>query len=503
MQKFTLLRSSNFILSLSMILLSSQVTAKPWLDAGDMRLRHELQILSDSGLLDAPLTTWPLASKDIHARLKTPEKGKPLRPELQDALNNIKQRLKEEDYITGFKVTGNARSKELLIRDFSGEGREKGSISYDGEWGNPIVDIRLKATVADETPHPDDSKFRLDESYIASDLGNWKFTVGKQSRYWGPSWDGSLILSNNARPIPSISVENVLSASEPDDFFLLRWLGKSKLHAFVGQLESDRGIPNTKLIGTRFSFRPFNSLEVGLHRTIQWGGDGQDESFSDFAKTFFSVRVDKQDGSLGTVRGNQIAGLDARWKLPVGGDNTHYALYGQYIGEDRVDGSILLGDEIFLLGGSVSGFSSKFKGTWRAYLEATDTSAGSYKGRDRNNIVYNHGTYTDGYRYLDVSMGHGIDSDSKIVSVGAMLTQDNGNFWRGWVKHTKLNTDGVGINPIAPNGREWSALGLSLDKNWREDLKINLGVQYISDKTIGEKRENDLAVSAGFTKTFQ
>ncbi len=83
-------------------------------------------------------------------------------------------------------------------------------------------------------------------------------------------------------------------------------------------------------------------LEIGLHRTIQWGGEGQDESISDFAKTFFSVRVDEQDGSLGTVRGNQIAGLDFRWKLPVGGQSKHYSVYGQYIGEDRVDGSILL-----------------------------------------------------------------------------------------------------------------------------------------------------------------
>ncbi len=45
-----------------------------------------------------------------------------------------------------------------------------------------------------------------------------------------------------------------------------------------------------------------------------------------------------------------------------------------------------------MLGGSVAGFSNKLKGSWRAYLEATDTSAGSFKGRDRNNIVYNHGS---------------------------------------------------------------------------------------------------------------
>ncbi len=93
---------------------------------------------------------------------------------MEAAFDSVKQRLIEEDYNSSFKVTGNARSKNLLIRDFSGEGREKYSVSYDGEWGNPIVDLRLKATLADKSDHPDDNAFRLDESYISSNLGNWR-----------------------------------------------------------------------------------------------------------------------------------------------------------------------------------------------------------------------------------------------------------------------------------------------------------------------------------------
>ncbi len=501
---FQVLRANttSVLFILPLLLISYGAFAKPWLDPGDVRLRHELQLLSDSGMLDAPITTWPLASKDIEANLKKPKEGEVIRPELQYALDSVRRRLVEEDYRKGYKLEAKARTKELLIRDFSGEGRDKGSISYDGEWGSPRFDLRLKASIADKSSHPNDKTFRLDESYIASDIGNWKFSVGQQSRYWGPGWDGSLILSNNARPFPSISVENVLSKGEPDDFFLLRWFGHSKLHAFVGQLESDRGIPNAKIIGTRASIRPHKSFEVGIHRTIQWGGEGQDESASDFFKALFSVRVDNQNGALGTVTGNSIAGLDARWNLPFGGKDKHYSLYTQYIGEDRVDGSILLGDEIFMVGGSVAGYSNKLNGSWRAYIEATDTSAANFKGRARNNIVYNHGSYTDGYRFQDVSLGHGIDSDSKIVSAGFLLNQSNGKFWRGWVKHAKLNEDGVGNNPIAQDGRKWTALGVSLDKKLNEDTRVNLGVQLISDQITGSKKDNDVAVSLGFSKLF-
>lgn len=473
--------------------------AKPWLDTGDMKLRHELQMLSDAGVLDVPLTTWPLATKDIHRSLKNASVVATSQPKLLAVIENVNKRLVDEDYGSSFKLKAEGRTKKLLIRDFSGEGREDASVSYDGQWGSSVVDLRLKASIVNKSNHPSDKTFRLDESYVASSFGKWKFTVGKQSRWWGPGWDGSLILSNNARPIPSLSLENV--SSEASDNKFLSWLGPNKLHMFIGQLESDRGVPNAKLIGTRFTFKPIKSLEVGLHRTIQWGGEGQDESFSNLIKTIASVRVDNQDGTLGTVNGNQIAGLDVRWNLPISSNN-NYSLYSQYIGEDRVDGSLLLGDETFLLGGSISGFSSNLKGSWRTYLEATDTSAASFKGRARNNIIYNHGTYTDGYRYQDLSLGHGIDSDSRLISAGAMLSQKNGDFWRGWVKHAKLNTDGVGQNPIAPKGKKWTAIGVSLDKPINSQTRLNVGVQFISEQIIGEKKSNDLAVSIGFTRSF-
>ena len=498
-------KTKSFVIigALPFLMSSFSAYAKPWLDTGDMRLRHQLEVLSDAGILNAPITTWPLSSRDIFERLEQPAKGAKIPPAVKAALNAVNKRLSEEDFNSSFKVTGSGYSKKLLIRDFSGEGRESALLSYDGEWGSPFVDFRLKASIADKSDHPSDGTFRLDESYIASNLGDWKITVGQQSRWWGPGWDGSLILSNNARPIPSISIENISSGPFENKFLkkYFNWVGPNKLHMFIGKLESKRGVPNTKLIGTRFSFRPLKTLEVGLHRTIQWGGEGQDESFSSLLKAIASIRVDRQDGALGTVEGNQIAGLDWKWKLPISGDN-FYTFYGQYIGEDRVDGSLFLGDEVFLLGGSVSGFSNQLGGSWRTYIEATDTSAASWKGRDRNNIVYNHGAYTDGYRYQGLSMGHGADSDSRVVSAGAILSQDNGNFWRGWVKHARLNEDGVGNNPVAPNGATWSSLGVSLERKLNELTSVNVGAQLISEKTVGTDRDTDLAVSVGFSRSF-
>ncbi len=38
-------------------------------------------------------------------------------------------------------------------------------------------------------------------------LGNWNISAGAIDRWWGPGWEGSLILSNNARPVPSIGID--------------------------------------------------------------------------------------------------------------------------------------------------------------------------------------------------------------------------------------------------------------------------------------------------------
>ncbi len=469
--------------------------AKPWLDTGNMRLRHELQLLSDADLLDVPLTTWPLSSEDIKSHLKQPLNS--VDYTYQQAINDINKQLSIQD----FSVSGNFRSKELLVRDFSGDGKEKSILSYQGDWSTPKINVRLNASIADKSAHPSDRTFRLDESYISTSLKKWRFTAGLQSRWWGPSWDGSLILSNNARPIPSLSFENI--KSNPFKSKYLRWLGPTKLHLFIGQLESKRAVPNTKLIGARFTFKPSRSLEIGLHRSIQWGGKGQDNSFSDFIKTIISKRyTPKENQRIGSVRGNQIAGADFRWKLPITAKN-NYALYGQFIAEDRNEDSLLLGDISVLLGGSTSGYSKKLNGSWRTYIEATDTSASTITNdRERNNITYNHSTYKDGYRHQGISMGHGIDSDSRMISIGTMLSRDNGDFWRVWAKHAKLNEDGKGINPIAPNGKQWSAIGLSLDKKFNKNIRLNLGTQFISEKDTGKKRHNDMEISTGFSFSF-
>ena len=50
----------------ALVLLAVQAAAAdPWLAPGDARLRHDLQLLSDSGIVRAPLTAWPVSWAEV------------------------------------------------------------------------------------------------------------------------------------------------------------------------------------------------------------------------------------------------------------------------------------------------------------------------------------------------------------------------------------------------------------------------------------------------------
>ena len=471
---------------------SPQVCAGSWLDTGDVLLRHQLQLLADSSELKAPLTTWPLSAADITASLKNSQREIGLSSSL---LSVVSHHLTNQD--SNFSIGAEFVTDYLLIRDFSGDGQKKSKFFYDGAYQGDFVNARLKAALVEKSGHPDDDNLALDESYLSTSFRNWKLTAGKQSRWWGPGWDGSLILSNNARPIPSVSLDRDIS--KPFENKYLKWVGPWKLSIFAGQLESSRHIPDVKLLGARLNFKPTHKLEIGLSRTAQWGGEGRPQTLSSLLNSIAGIDNYYADrpGGKSEEPGNQLAGVDFRWRSPLG--NAPYAIYGQFIGEDEANK--LPSKNIGLLGAELWGGRDSFKSSWRLYLEAADTSTNFYKGRVRNNTAYNHGIYHDGYRYHGESLGHSIDTDARLISIGGIVAQSNGNYWRAWGKYARLNTDGVGYSGVASEGLTWKGLGLSYEKKIGYKTKVNTGVQLVHAER-DEGSNSDLEFMLGLVHSF-
>ena len=113
--------------------------------------------------------------------------------------------------------------------------------------------------------------------------GTGRRALGRWSAGGAQCWDGSLILSTNARPIPAISIDR--RVPEPFETKWLSWIGPWSFHSFIGQMEDERDTsidyPNHYLWGMRGEVRPtlIDGLEIGFFRTLQLGGDGRDVRF--------------------------------------------------------------------------------------------------------------------------------------------------------------------------------------------------------------------------------
>jgi len=274
----------------------------------------------------------------------------------------------------------------------------------DLAWIGDRLSIQLNAQVVASPADGED--YRADGSAVAVILGNFSISANTLDRWWGPGWDGSLILANNARPIPALSIDrNFTDAFESK---WLRWLGPWDLAVHFGQFESDRHVPNTRFFGMRFNFKPFPSLEIGLSRTAQWCGDGRPCGLDTFIDLLLGKDNVGDDGiDLSNEPGNQLAGIDIRWATTV--FKQPIAVYGQFIGEDEAGGfpSRYLGQ----LGLETSGMLGT-RWPYRWFGELAGTSCDFYQSTEIFNCACDHGIYETGYRYRGRVVGHAYDNDA-------------------------------------------------------------------------------------------
>lgn len=316
-----------FVLGFSLL---STAFASPALAPGDTQLRHDLQFLNDTGVINIPLTAWPLAAGDIRAALDNAEYHAPNSP-AAIVFNRLKQRLRREmdigsvDIRVGVAGAYNPR----IIRSFEDTPREEGEATAELSWIGERFSMNLSASyVANPL---DGEEFRPDGTYVGVALGNWMLTAGWQERWWGPGRDGSLILSTNARPAPGIAIQR--NISEPFQTKWLSWMGPWTFTSFMSELDDERAVNNALLFGMRGTIRPPNTgLEISISRTAQWCGDGRPCDLDTFAKLLLGrdnkgANVDPEDEP-----GNQLGGFDIRWSLPK---QIPMALYVQWIGEDK------------------------------------------------------------------------------------------------------------------------------------------------------------------------
>jgi len=433
--------------------------ALPFLPTGDVRLRHLVQLEVDEGRM--PLgTTWPIPTRDV------PE-------DRRGEIRSLQQPGDGQD--AGWFVNGAA--KPTRLRTYADTPRENGEVGVQAGWAAGDYAggaFRISYAIDPE----DDKSFRFDDTYAAWRLGNWWFSAGYQERWWGPGHDGSLILSNNARPLPSVAITR--ASSQPFETKWLSWIGPWNVTTFMGMFEGNRtDFDNNPLLwGLRVNFRPLEGLEIGLSRTAQWCRPGRCT-----ASAFGDVLLGRDNRGENVADedepGNQLAGADLRYKLP----RLPAAVYWQFNGESIDNGNWrprlltqLVGAEVWSAG---EGGAS-----WRAFAEFAGTRCSEFgTERPENELwgcAYENTLFTGGYRSRGRVIGHAIDRDSRSYTLGGVYVAPAGTIAEIRVRRVALNRD-AGVTPspshsVAVSAADGWNVEARLAGRWRGlDLSVGVG----------------------------
>ncbi|MEM7083786.1 MAG: capsule assembly Wzi family protein [Pseudomonadota bacterium] len=412
------------------------VLAGPYTETGDTALRHDLEYLADRGLVSTPITTWPMSWADVATALDSVDRQPIKNPTILRLLNRLDARVANSTrwgiLISSYEVGAYENLDELRTFDK----RQKGKFALDSRLSyvgrNFVANVQL-GLIDDRV---DSNSVRLDGSYIGYLYKNTAILAGSLESWWGPGHAGSLILSSNARPVPGVTIRR--NVATPFTMPVLRHLGPWSAQIFARRMETDRGVSNPYLLGARVTIKPFRSLELGVSRTAQWGGEGRPESFS----SLIDLIIGQDNVGEGVTRedepGNQLAGFDARWSLNRFG--VPITAYGQFIGEDEAGGfpSRYLG-----MGGLSTSFAwSPTQSTVRVNLEYSDTTCQFNESSRLFNCAYANGLYPSGYRYRGRAIGHSTDSDSSQLALIATVNSAEASSWQAMIRRGKLNRGG-------------------------------------------------------------
>ena len=476
------------------LILSSCVVqsyAEPWLKAGDSLLRHDVTVLADAGVIMTPITTWPIPVASVDFDLTNFDNYNELNDSVKLSFDRLKNRIAREKRIYQFdpEYGFTASREDALIRGFQNTARSDLQLNAGLSQLTDRFAYRLEAQLVDNAS--DKKNVRFDGSYAAGVFGNTIISAGYVDRWWGPGWQGSLIYSNNARPIPGVSLQRNFAKPFANRWF--SWMGPWNYSITAGQLEGDRVVPDAYHLGMRLAFKPKSNLEIGLSRTAQWGGEGRPET----SDSFLDLLLGQDNiGSNGLTRenepGNQMAGFDIRWKqklLPI-----DLALYTQGIGEDEAGGfpSRYLG----LFG--LEHTRVLFNKNLRVWLEYADTACDFLESKPKLNCAYQNGIYQSGYRYLGESIGHPIDGDGRQLSVSAILSDTSSVDWQMQLHKLNINRapDQRHSKSFVPaNGFQFD-LARTAETSWGK-VRVNVGYQDFDEPL---QKENGLLFGVEYTR---
>ncbi|MCW8091179.1 capsule assembly Wzi family protein [Alteromonas sp. ASW11-130] len=468
---------------LSLLLMATPMSlASPWIGTNDESLHQDLRTLVEFQVIDAVAISYPVPWRGIDSQLRSldthalPEPAKRAARRLQHYLKYRQQDVLRQ--ITSARVA----SDPVRFDSVHGSYGQEVQLSHQAEVVTGRWSAKLSANMID------DENTNLDNSYVAMHLGEWIVKAGATDQFWGPANDSSLILSTNARPIPTVGLFKSSAVASESPW--LSWLGAWYASAEIGKFQDVREIEGAKLWRARFTAAPFKGLTFGMSWVAMWGGAGQPNSIGDLVDvlTFQTQCIDELetcDKELNTTTGNHIAGFDLAYSFKL--LEQPITLYGQRIGEDAKDYKVT--DNANLLG------ISTYVGSFKLYLENSDTNIACVgDGNTATNCYYEHSIYQSGYRHYNRAVGSTYDSDAKQTTLGIQWRGMQGRSAMLKMSQIELNSDKGRPSPVLTDS---ASEELKLVSGYYQqpygNFLVRIGAEY-QDRDLGEKHATDTSV---------
>lgn len=418
------MRTAPLLLFATAASLAAPSQGAPWQPPGDARARYAAQTLADTGRLNRTTSTWPLMWANLDVRRDAAETTTGT---AHAYLAFERQERAQQGLRTTLTLTG--ASEQRVLRDFNATPDESAQLDVTLQWQGEHWAAGLSPS---HTQNPQDGKdWRLDGSYLAATAGNWVIGAGNLDRWWGPGWQSSLVLSNNARPLPAVWL-NRRDARPPQNDWL-NWIGPWDVTLLAAETESGQTDPEAQLMGMRLTVRPIHGLDIGFSRLQQVDGKHDNRNSAAGGETPAGNDNRREDNAPG----DQLGALDIRYGFQASATTT-LGLYTQVLGEDEVQS--LLDPQSRLVG--IDATSALAGGEQQWYLEHTNTMTDDGQEQASQGRINGPSFQQTAYHYRGRSIGASQYGNGDVTTLG------------GWHFLPSGSQIGASVTHLAPDANQ-------------------------------------------------
>ena len=308
---------------------------------------------------------------------------------------------------------------------------------------NDGIDFSLGANLAGRLSDTGNT-LHFQELYGSLQLGVFRLSIGKFYRTIGLNMTelstGSMIQSNNAPPLPRISLDMTRFLDVP----LTNGIVQFKGHYADGKLENDRFVDSPFLHQKSFHLK-FNieraELIGGFLHNVVWGGTHPNfgklpQSFSDYLRVVVGKSAESQSNTPGGEQSNRLGNTVAAYDTAIRYNFNKFRItgYRMFYLEDSVSMRFRsFWDGLYGLGFRKTEGKHLFSGVVYEFLNTIqqDSPSGLPKGRIN---YYGHFLYQSGWTFNGSVLGNPLirfDSESGRIDNNMIIAHHAG--FDGWI----------------------------------------------------------------------